>query len=244
MHLNPKRSKGLIGAVSKDGNCVPHGTYDVPLKSDTFPSVSSDTALRYFYFLTISNSSVKFFIQKSPNVHKSMLLRGAILNPRTLNEMDLEVMRRHATTHDRIQNLSGERDRNSNGGQRYQSRNNNNYAPTYDTSQSGSQHMKWYPPAQSTPGIPPSNAQASQWYQQQPSTTAYNTAPNGAHNSGIMRLDDLRTQFGGNSNSRGGFQGGSSQGGGYYSQGQRNVGNGYYQNQGNRYNGYGYGDRR
>ena len=99
--------------------------------------------------------------------------------------------------------------------------------------------MKWYPPA-NTPGIPPSNAQASQWYQQ---TASYGAPANGGHSSGVMRLDDLAAQFGGGGPPRGGFNGRDSRGGqqnrGYYGQDRRGGGgSGYYQD-----NRYGSGNR-
>src|SRR5947207_7606253 len=141
-----------------------------------------------------------------------MLLRGAVLPDRRLNDMDFEVMRRHASTHDRIhglnwQNRDSPRNRTPQG---YNSRSNGN---SQDYSVEG-QHMKWFPPA-NTPGIPPSNAQASQWYQQ-------TSVPiqNRGHNYGIMRLEDLQVQFGGGF--RGGFNGNSrGQDRGYYGQDSR-----------------------
>lgn len=195
-----------------------------------------------------------------------MLLRGVVLAQPTLNEMDFEVMRRHAATHDRIQGLSWQnRDSPRNGTpQNYKSRangnsqgysnygNNQGYS-NYGNSQgysgngnSGGQHMKWFPPA-NTPGIPPSNAQASQWYQQ---TESYTVATvNGGHSSGVMRLEDLAAQFGGGGQPRGGYGGGDSRGGqqqsrGYYNADRRGGGgggSGYYQD--NRY-GSGYRDSR
>jgi hypothetical protein len=164
-----------------------------------------------------------------------MLLRGAILHDRRLNDMDFEAMRRHASTHDRIhglnwQNRDSSRDGTQQGynSQGYNSRSNGN-SQDYNN---GGQHMKWFPPV-NTPGIPPSNTQASQWYQQ---TSV--TAQNGAHSSGVMRLEDLQAQFGGGS--RGGFNSNSrGQDRGYYSQDSRRGGggSGYYQNQENRYGG-------
>ena len=166
-----------------------------------------------------------------------MLLRGAILCDRRLNDMDFELMRRHASTHDRIHGLNWQhRDSPRNGtpqgynSQGYNSRPNGNP----QDSNSGGQHMKWFPPA-NTPGIPPSNIQASQWYQQ---TSV--TVQNEGHSSGVMRLEDLQAQFGGGS--RGGFNGNSrGQDRGYYGQDSRRGGrgSGYYQNQENRY-----GERR
>ena len=177
---------------------------------------------------TQPDGSVNFFVQKSPNVHKSMLLRGANLKPRRLNEMDTELMRRHATTHDRLFGFSWqsrESPRTGTPQEGYISQRTNG-----NPQGQGEQHMRWYPPA-STPGIPPSNAQASQWYQQ--TSVSYGAVSNGSHSSGIMRLEDLRAQFG--SNSRDGAPSGDSRRGysdrGYYSQDRRSGGSGYYQNQ-------------
>jgi hypothetical protein len=288
MHLNPTTSRKLIGAVSKDENCVPHGTYSFPLKSSNYPSIESDKSIRYIFPSTQLTNSVKFFIQKSPHVHKSMLLSGAVLKPRTINEMDVELMRRHASTHDRIHNLNWQ-NRNSprNGNsQGYNSRPNgnsqgynSNYGNTqgynqgnsqgYDNSQGGGQHMKWFPPVP-TPGVPPPNTQAAQWYQQ---TSSYGAAQNVGHSSGVLRLEDLQATFGGGAgSSRGGYgndnRGGSSgyparggyyndrgysgnnRGGGYggnqdrgsYGGNQDRGGRGYNQNQeSNRYSGSGSG---
>jgi len=205
-----------------------------------------------------ADHSVKFHIQKSPNVHKSMLLRGAVLNQRTLNEMDIESMRRHASTHDRINNLNWQnrnspRNGNSYG---YQSRTNgnSNYSNpqgygnpqgSYNNSQGG-QHMRVFPPVP-TPGVPPSNIQATQWYQQ---TSSYGGPPQAGagHNSGILRLEDLQSQFGNIPPARGGYQnrGGYNQDRGN-SRGNDRGGNGYYGNQDNRYgsgSGSGYRDNR
>jgi len=233
--------------VSKDENCIPHGTYSFPLKSDAYPSINSDKSIRCSSLRIFTESSVKFYVQKSPNVHKSMLLRGAILKPRTLNEMDIETMRRHAATHDRIQNQSWQ-NRNSprNGGYQARTNGNSNYGNSmgygnsrgsYDNSQGG-QHMKVFPPAP-TPGVPPSNIQASQWYQQ---TSQGGTSP--AHNSGILRLEDLQTHFGNIPPARGGYQ---NRGGGYGGnpRGNDRGGNGYYGNRENRSgSGSGYRDNR
>ena len=194
-----------------------------------------------------------------------MLLQGIVLDQPTLNEMDFEVMRRHASTHDRIQGLSWQsRDSPRNGNpqnykprsngnpQGYSNNGNNQGYSNYGNSQgyagsgnSSGQHMKWFPPA-NTPGIPPSNAQASQWYQQ---TASYSgTAANEGHSSGVMRLEDLAAQFGGGGGQpRGGYNAGDSRGGqqsrgGYYNQDRRGRGgSGYYQD--NRY-GSGYRDSR
>lgn len=164
-----------------------------------------------------------------------MLLRGAVLHDRRLNDMDFEAMRRHASTHDRIHGLNWQhRDSPRNAtaqgynSQGHNSRSNGN-SQDYN---SGGQHMKWFPPA-NTPGIPPSNAQASQWYQQ----TSQAVQP-GGHSSGVMRLEDLQAQFGGGS--RGGFNGNSrGQDQGYYGHDGRRSGrgSGYYQNQENRFGG-------
>ena len=205
--------------------------------------------------------SVKFFVQKSPNVHKSMLLRGVVLAQPTLNEMDFEVMRRHASTHDRIQGLSwqnrdsprngtpqGNKSRPNGNSQGYSNYGNNQGYFNYGNSQgysgngnSGGQHMKGFPPS-ITPGIPPSNAQASQWYQQ---TASHGAAARGGHSSGVMRLEDLAAQFGGGGPPLRGLNGGDSRGGqpsrGYYNQDRRGGGSGYYQD--NRY-GSGYRDSR
>lgn len=167
-----------------------------------------------------------------------MLLSGAVSKPRTLNEMDFEAMKRHASTHDRIHGLSWQNRDSPRAGtsQSYNPRANGN-----PQGYSESQHMKWYPPA-STPGIPPSNTQASQWYQQ--TSVAHGSVPDGGHSSGIMRLEDLQAQFGGTN--RGGFNMGGNQGRGYYGQDRRsnrgNGGSGYYQGQYGR-SGSGYGNR-
>jgi 5'-3' exoribonuclease 2 len=48
MHLNPTTSKRLIGAVAKDENCIPHGSYSFPFpSSSSFPSIDHDITLRY-----------------------------------------------------------------------------------------------------------------------------------------------------------------------------------------------------
>jgi hypothetical protein len=175
--------------------------------------------------------SVKFVIQKSPNVHKSMLLRGAVLNPRTLNEMDFELMRRHASTHDRIHGLNWQSQQNrdsprtSQQQQLYNSRQNGN-SQDYGA---GGQHMKWFPPT-NTPGIPPSNVQANQWYHQTSTSSA--SVQNGGHSSGILRLEDLQAQFGSGGVPRGGFNGDdNSRGGRGYDRrggGGGGGGSGYY----------------
>jgi hypothetical protein len=164
--------------------------------------------------------------------------------------MDVETMRRHAATHDRIQNLGWQNHNSPRNGnsQGYHARTNgnSNYGNSmgygnsrgsYDNSQGG-QHMKVFPPAP-TPGVPPSNIQASQWYQQ---TSQGGTSQ--GHNSGILRLEDLQSQFGNIPPARGGYQ---NRGGGYggNSRGNDRGGNGYYGNQENRSgSGSGYRDRR
>jgi hypothetical protein len=142
-----------------------------------------------------------------------MLLRGAELRPRVLNEMDVDLMRRHASTHDRIQNLNWQNrdsprngnNNNRNGNRGYQNSQGNG-SQGYQQYQGqgsgyGNQPMKSFPPA-AAPGVPASNLQASQWYEQ--------TSTNGGHSSGIMRMDDLQAQFGGagtqSSQSHGGYQ--------------------------------------
>jgi hypothetical protein len=161
-----------------------------------------------------------------------MLLPGVVLKSRTLNELDIDLMRRHAATHDRINNLSWQ-NRSSNG-RGYNGRANESpqgYNQDYRNTQRPQQHMKSFPSSNS-PGIPPSNAQASQWYQE--TSVQIGTIPNGGHNSGILRLEDLRMQFGG------GSQGGYTmsdhrqrqQGQGFYGRGSRNdegygAGSGY-----------------
>jgi len=185
-----------------------------------------------------------------------MLLNGAVLKPRTLNDMDLELMRRHASTHDRINNLNWNRNRDSNRSNGY--------------SQGGG-HMRSYPPAP-TPGVPPPNVAAVQWYQQ--TGISFSAQIGGGHNSGVLRLEDLQAQFGAVGNSAGDPRGHYSQSqgrGGYYNQdrnyGQQNRGGygqdrggygqdrgygrndrggnrgSYYQNQDNRYSGSGSGYR-
>lgn len=233
--------------MSKDENCVPHATYNFPLKSDAFPTIDNDTSI-----------SVKFFIQKSPNVHKSMLLNGAVLKPRALNDMDLEVMRRHATTHDRINNLNWNRNGDRSNGY---------------NQQSGGGHMRSYPPTP-TPGVPPSNVAAVQWYHQ--TNMSFGSQIGGAHVSGVLRLQDLQAQFGNVSGASGEPRGyysqpptrtghygqggygqqdrghgdrGHDQRGGYGDRGGNNQGrrggSGYYQNQDGRYgSGSGYRDNR
>lgn len=165
-----------------------------------------------------------------------MLLRGAVLNPRTLNEMDFELMRRHASTHDRIHGLNWQSQQNRDSSryngtsqqqQSYNSRQNGN-SQDYGGG-GGGQHMKWFPPT-NTPGIPPSNIQASQWYQQ---TSTFSTSvQNGGHSSGVLRLEDLQAQFGGGGVPRGGFNdGGNSRGGRGYDRrggGGGGGGSGYY----------------
>lgn len=166
-----------------------------------------------------------------------MLLRGATLNPRTLNEMDFELMRRHASTHDRIHGLNWQQRDSPRNGSYNNSRQNGNSQQDYGGGGGGQQHMKWFPPGNTpgipTPGIPPSNVQASQWYQQT------SVQQNGGHSSGVLRLEDLQAQFGGAARSRGGFNGGgdNSRGGRGYD--RRGGGSGYYQD--NRYSGSGSG---
>ena len=105
-----------------------------------------------------------------------------------------------------------------------------------DNAQAG-QRMKWFPPT-STPGVPPSNGRASDWYQQ--TSVSFGSTTTASDSSGILRLEDLQAQFG--TSSRGGFRSdsrGQYQERGHYS---RNGGSGYYQNQ--YYYGSGYRDRR
>jgi len=48
MFLNPTSSKRLIGAVAKDENCVPLGSYSFPFPtSSSYPSIDRDITLRY-----------------------------------------------------------------------------------------------------------------------------------------------------------------------------------------------------
>jgi 5'-3' exoribonuclease 2 len=49
MHLNPTMSKRLIGAVAKDDNCIPHGSYAFPFSSSSssYSSIDHDITLRY-----------------------------------------------------------------------------------------------------------------------------------------------------------------------------------------------------
>lgn len=205
---------------------------------------------------TIIDTSVRFFMQKSPHVHKSMLLNGAVLRPRVLNEMDVDLMRRHASTHDRIHNLGWQNrnsPRNGNGGSGYNrngnsgynnSRENQGYGNSgyggqqggqqgYGAQGYGNQPIKSFPPA-NAPGVPPSNAMASQWYEQ----TSVGQG-NGGHNSGIMRLDDLQTHFGA-AGGQPGFQNraGYQNRGGYDDQNQ-----GGYAGRGNQDRGYSRNDR-
>ena len=173
-----------------------------------------------------------------------MLLRGAVLKPRTLNEMDTELMRRHATIHDRINGLSWKEPPRNGSSEGYNFGGKGASQSFSDGNTQGrSQHMRWFPPppppptTTTTPGIPPSNIQASQWYQQT-STTYSSAVSSDGHSSGIMRLEDLQTYFRGSGGySRGGYSGGR----GYYSQDRRSGGgSGYYQGHDDRYSGSGY----
>jgi hypothetical protein len=156
-----------------------------------------------------------------------MLLRGAIPQPRILTESQIEDMRRN-TFQDRppryFQNRDSPRDR-------FNSRVNGDsqYSQTNE-----SQHMKWNSNAR-TPGIPPSNVQASAWYEQTSTAHSSDTAhnENGGHNSGIMRLDDLQAQFGGRNDRR--YQDRGYQDRGYHN---RSRGSGYYSGQHSGYGGY------
>jgi hypothetical protein len=140
-----------------------------------------------------------------------MLLAGATLQPRTLSEGDVEEMKKN-TYQERSRFTSTDSPR-----ERYNFRHNRN------TQTQGNNGMEWS--STPTPGIPPSNAQASEWYKET-SFSGSQPVSNASHTSGIMRLDDLRAEFGpreGRREDRGGYQG-------YHNRGGRS-GNGYYQGQ-------------
>jgi len=182
-----------------------------------------------------ANGSVKFLMQKSPHVHKSMLLRGAIPDARKLNDMDFEVMRRHAATHDRINGFTWQSRDSRNNGNSYSNRVHGGY------SQDMGQPVRSLPPAGPTPGVPPSNAAASQWYQQTYST--YSVSSSGAAKSGVMRLDELSVMFGNSNNQRSESRRDdrNNRNQGYYENRGSSGGSGYYQGYDNNYRGSGSG---
>jgi len=172
-------------------------------------------------------------MQKSPHVHKSMVLRGVIPDPRKLNDMDFEVMRRHASTHDRINGFTWQSNnsRGNGNGRPYSARPNGGY-----TQDSGNQPMRSYPPGP-TPGVPPPNAAASQWYQQ--TSSSYSNGSSGSPRSGVMRLDDLSAMFADNNQRQ---RDPRRDDRGYYgNRGNNSGGSGYYQGYDSRYGGSGSG---
>jgi hypothetical protein len=104
--------------------------------------------------------------------------------------------------------------------------------------------MRSYPPAP-TPGVPPSNVAAAQWYQQ--TNSGYGPQNGNPHVSGVLRLEDLQAQFGNVSGASGEPRGYYSQPnrGGYYNQGgygqpDRGYGDRGYDQRGGNYQGRGY----
>ena len=171
-----------------------------------------------------------------------MLLNGAVLKSRVLNEMDIELMRRHASTHERIHNLNWSRNGDRSNGYNQGQGGYNQGQGGYNQGQGGG-HLRSYPAAP-TPGVPPSNVAAASWYQQ--TTTNFSLQNTGGHVSGVLRLEDLQAQFGSVSGASGGelrgYYSQSSGRGGYYNQGgsgQQGYGDRGYDQGGQSRGGYG-----
>ncbi|KAK9364228.1 XRN 5'-3' exonuclease N-terminus-domain-containing protein [Lipomyces starkeyi] len=80
--IHPKISKGLIGALKPNPDCVPGGVIAFPLSLDE--SLSKD---RYGDILRDKSLSAVYVIPKSKYVHKSMLLPGYKAKPKVVTSL-------------------------------------------------------------------------------------------------------------------------------------------------------------
>lgn len=76
--LDPRVSDGLIGAVVKPDDFVPHMTLMPPFDTDQMEAIPGDRSITVYYEMP----------RKASHIHKSMLLRGARLPPPVLTEND------------------------------------------------------------------------------------------------------------------------------------------------------------
>ncbi|QUC23191.1 uncharacterized protein UV8b_07432 [Ustilaginoidea virens] len=80
--LDSKASGGLSGKIEKQDGYVPHGALSYPLGRGAMPDLDYDHSV-----------SVYFDMPRSHQIHRSVLLRGAILPSPTLTPSDMEIMR-------------------------------------------------------------------------------------------------------------------------------------------------------
>ena len=78
MALIPRISKGLSGTVAKPEDYIPHQSVQFPFDSGFMPDIDDDRSLMVWYEMP----------QTASHIHKSMLLRGAVLPKPVLTQAD------------------------------------------------------------------------------------------------------------------------------------------------------------